>query len=63
MEKGRAKMVAGLFSGWGRAAASIGSYKDIWAHILLSCRHEDIKEYYTVRHDAAGRKLVSGLRH
>ena len=22
-----------------------------------------IKEYYTVRHDAAGRKLVSGLRH
>jgi hypothetical protein len=33
------------------------------AHMLLSCRHEDIKEYYTVRHDAAGRKLMSGLRH
>eukprot|EP00976_Prorocentrum_cordatum_P047115 951487-Prorocentrum_minimum.AAC.1 len=30
--------------------------------MLLSCRHEDVKEYYTARHDAAGRKLVSGLQ-
>eukprot|EP00976_Prorocentrum_cordatum_P005833 116430-Prorocentrum_minimum.AAC.1 len=30
--------------------------------MLLSCRHEDVREFYTVRHDAAGRKLISGLR-
>eukprot|EP00976_Prorocentrum_cordatum_P011118 223702-Prorocentrum_minimum.AAC.1 len=39
-----------------------GGSPDNWAHMLLSCRHEDVKEYYMARHDAAGRKLVSGLR-
>jgi hypothetical protein len=26
--------------------------------MLMSCRHNDIKEYYTARHDEAGRKLT-----
>eukprot|EP00959_Pyramimonas_sp_CCMP1952_P243776 5095886-Pyramimonas_sp.AAC.3 len=33
-----------------------GGNPDNWAHMLLSCRHDDAKEYYTARHDAAGRK-------
>eukprot|EP00976_Prorocentrum_cordatum_P018132 366665-Prorocentrum_minimum.AAC.3 len=34
-----------------------GKGPDNWAHMLLACQHEDVKEYYTTRHNAAGRKL------
>eukprot|EP00976_Prorocentrum_cordatum_P090286 1188053-Prorocentrum_minimum.AAC.2 len=39
-----------------------GGSPDNWAHMLLSCRHEDVRECYTARHNVAGKKLVSGLR-
>ena len=35
---------------------------DSWAHMLMSCKHPDVREYYTKRHNEAGKKLVRAVR-
>ena len=36
--------------------------KGNWYHITLTCKHPDSKDFYTVRHSAAGIGLVQGIR-
>jgi hypothetical protein len=36
--------------------------KGNWYHITSMCKHPDIKDFYTVRHNAAGIRLVQGIR-
>ncbi len=36
--------------------------KGNWYHITSMCKHPDIKDFYTVRHNAAGTRLVQGIR-
>ena len=33
-----------------------------WFHMASMCPHPDISEYYTVRHNAAGKELTKGIR-
>jgi len=33
-----------------------------WFHMASMCPHPDINEYYTVRHNAAGKELTKGIR-
>ena len=33
-----------------------------WYHMASMCPHPDINEYYTVRHNAAGKELTKGIR-
>ena len=33
-----------------------------WYHMASMCSHPDINEYYTVRHNAAGKELTKGIR-
>jgi hypothetical protein len=36
--------------------------KGNWYHITSMCKHPDIKDFYTVRHNAAGIRLIQGIR-
>ena len=36
--------------------------KGNWYHIKSMCKHPDIKDLYTVRHNAAGIRLIQGIR-
>ena len=33
-----------------------------WFHMASMCPHPDINEYFTVRHNAAGKELTKGIR-
>ena len=33
-----------------------------WFHMLMTCRHPDVTEYYTARHNAAGRQILHFLK-
>ena len=39
-----------------------GKGPDNWSDMLLACEHDDVKEYYTARHNAAGQRLMRYMK-